>query len=47
MQVKTLKQAQEKLQQAINLNAQDEANYWRDWIKEYEKVSPSVERKRK
>jgi predicted transposase/invertase (TIGR01784 family) len=35
-QVKTLEQAQEKLQQAINLGAREEEDYWRDWIKGYE-----------
>jgi predicted transposase YdaD len=35
-QVKTLEQAQEKLQQAVNLGAHEEEDYWRDWIKGYE-----------
>jgi predicted transposase/invertase (TIGR01784 family) len=35
-QVRTLEQAQEKLRQAVNLNAHEEADYWRDWIKGYE-----------
>jgi predicted transposase/invertase (TIGR01784 family) len=34
-QVKTLEQAQEKLQQAIELGAHDETNYGRDWINGY------------
>jgi hypothetical protein len=34
-EVETLEQAQEKLQQAIELGAHDETDYWRDWIKGY------------
>jgi hypothetical protein len=32
--VTTIEQAQEKLKQAIDLGVHDDADYWRDWIKE-------------
>jgi predicted transposase/invertase (TIGR01784 family) len=36
-QVTTIEQAREKLKQAIDLGAHDDADYWRDWIKGYHK----------